>query len=108
MDFTKSFELAMKIPVRAGDVPKRCQACSKGVGMAARWAQTSNVLGKGLRCSLFMHRSTGRHNFLSRVKSFGLELDSGRTVAAGALLARVVRGQNRRDSAATCRARVFF
>ena len=104
MDFTKSLELAIKIPVRAGDVPNRCHACSKGVGMAARWAQTSKVCGKGLRCSLFMHRKT---IFVKTQKNWG-HLDSGRAVAAGARLARVVRGQNRRGRAAPRRACVLL
>ena len=94
----------MKIPVRAGEVPKRCHACSKGVGMAARWAQTSKVCGKGLLCSLCMHRKT---IFVKTQKNWG-HLDSGRAVAAGARLGRDVRGQNRHDRAVTCRLRVML
>ena len=74
----------MKIPVRAGDVPKRCQACSKGVGIALRnWSGLAKAI-----LGLF----------------FLLKLHSGRAVADDARLARVVRGQNRRDRAATRRA----
>ena len=48
-------------------------------------------------------------NFLSSsVKSFGVELDSGRAVAAGARLGWDVRGQNRRGRAAPCRACVLL
>ena len=66
------------------DVPKRCHACSKGVGIALRnWSGLAKAI-----LGLF----------------FLLKLHSGRAVAAGARLARVVRGQNRRDRAAPWRA----
>ena len=66
------------------DVPKRCQACSKGVGIALRnWSGLAKAI-LGLFFSAYMHL--------------------GRAVADGARLARVVRGQNRRDRAAPWRA----
>ena len=66
------------------DVPKRCHACSKGVGIALRnWSGLAKAI-LGLFFSAYMHL--------------------GRAVAAGARLARVVRGRNRRDRAAPCRA----
>ena len=72
-------------PAPTQDVPKRCHACSKGVGIAL-----------GLEPKTILD------------KSFGLTMDSVRAVAAGARLARDVRGQNRRDRAATCRACVLL
>ena len=118
MDLMKSFDEAIKIPVRAGDlrtctrdrtldgdssasrrvnlhaidatlnadpaptqdVPKRCHACSKGVGIGARIGSQKQFLDS------------------ISLKSW----DSVSAVAAGARLARDVRGRNRRDRAATC------
>ena len=74
-------------PAPTQDVPKRCHACSKGVGIALRnWSGLAKAI-LGLFFSAYMHL--------------------GRAVAAGARLAWDVRDQNRRDRAATCRARVF-
>ena len=68
-------------------------------------------VGPDVECSrertplLAVHAQVHRKTiFCPESKSFGVELDSGRVVADGARLARVVRGQNRRDHAATSRA----
>ena len=68
-------------PAPTQDVPNRCHACSKGVGIALRIGSQKTILDK----------------------SFGLTMDSASAVAAGARLGWVVRGQNRRGRAAPCR-----
>ena len=72
-------------PAPTQDVPKRCHACSKGVGIALRIGSQKQFWTKVLDS----------------------QRDSVSAVAAGARLGWVVRDQNRRDRAATCRARVF-
>ena len=73
-------------PAPTQDVPKRCHACSKGVGIALRIGSQKQFWTKVLDS----------------------QRDSVSAVAAGARLGWVVRDQNRRDRAATCRARVLL
>ena len=108
------------MPVRAGDL-RAGQNARRRVDAATRQSPRHR---RDVGCSF--GAETGRAEALPRVlegrghrrsdwepkqflDSISLKsVDSASAVAAGARLARVVRGQNRRDRAATCRARVFF
>lgn len=71
----KSLLDAMYIPVRAGLVPKRCHACSKGVGIGAsgRIVKEARTLDKPIAtCDDAL--SERQNNFWG--SKFGLVLDS--------------------------------